>query len=234
VDRWLHGLKPARSPRYFANPQFFTDLNIVSAYWLGFILADGNILQNKNGIRIRLQVSDADHLRNLCRDIGYYDCVQIVPKTGFSDYHASAVICCRPLVRQLETMGWQEFKRRGDTRILNVPRDLERYLLRGLFDGDGGLSFRKTRFVSTNAALSFHDLHENVVSWFKNRLVSLLGVNNSKVYQPNASYSVAWNGNQQVLKILRFLYGGSGPFLQRKYDKFQLIGISNSNWERRV
>jgi hypothetical protein len=232
---------PIVSPNQYSINKFFFDSidTIEKAYWLGFILADGNINTTKDNcthrlihrmLRVRLQSQDASHLQKFSDAIGYDGPVKIYDKfhrkTG-KTYSASGVfMCCTHICTALINAGWYGFKRDGDTLILdNVNDSLKRYLVRGLFDGDGGLSFKKGKYNATKAAFSFHDLHKSVVEWVCLYLIQKLELNYPVIHKPNESFSFEWGGNKQVRKILSFLYSGSGPVLDRKYIKYNKIGI---------
>jgi len=202
-----------------------------SAYWLGFLLADGNITPNKHGIRLRIQASDSGHLRRFCDVLGY----DVPIRAGLSGHGAPIAeleVNSRPLVRKLEALGWFSFKRNGDVNILDVvPTEFRKFLLRGLFDGDGGLSLCLTRRLTSIAYLSFHDLHLGVVLWFRDQIVSATGVGQGWLRNPNASHSVEWRGNKQVQVVVSYLYSGGGEMLARKHLKSGLVGSSNSRVE---
>lgn len=147
------------------NINFFKKIDSeAKAYWLGFLLADGNIQPcgrfNKGRmIRVALQVSDYEHLEKYLADIGSSHSLVYTTTTHSSSSLIEGEIkavwakfTSIPMATSLENKGWHEFKRKGDTKILeDVPKDLHVHLLRGLLDGDGYISKRKNRslFVDT-------------------------------------------------------------------------------------
>ena len=54
---------------YQVNDNFFSNLSEKSAYWLGFIYADGYISKTENCIRITLSDKDEKHLLKFKEDI---------------------------------------------------------------------------------------------------------------------------------------------------------------------
>ena len=71
----LEGLRKGglKNRKYFYNERFFKEpLNEVSAYWLGFIQADGHIRKSSNGafLEIDLSKKDVSLLYRFAEDIG--------------------------------------------------------------------------------------------------------------------------------------------------------------------
>jgi hypothetical protein len=233
IDRWLTAAgvkKRASYTRKFANSAFFDIWTADSAYWLGFLLADGNITPNRNGVRVRIKRSDSQHLELLAKSLHYPANVRF-DVSGHGAQIACLEVNCRPLVRRLDCLGWFDFKNKGNISILDrVPENFRRFLVRGLVDGDGGLTIALTKHIKSAACFSFHDLHESVVLWVRDYISFNLGLNRPQTTQPkgNLSYRVEWHGNRQVKRILDFLYSGLGIKLKRKEERVSLIGASNS------
>lgn len=61
--------------KYTHNSNFFTDDSAITAYWCGFIAADGCIVKvkDKNSYRLQVRINkkDLEHLTDLVRDIDY-------------------------------------------------------------------------------------------------------------------------------------------------------------------
>lgn len=123
------------------------------------------------------------------------------------------------LFRNLNILkGWHEFKREGDTRILeNVPAELRVHLLRGLIDGDGCISRRKGRSKESQWILGFVDLHRSVAEWVRQELIHLGASGCPKVGQHKNNKS--WNfmfANRSVPLVLQTLYRDASISLTRK------------------
>ena len=58
---------------YSLNENFFENLTEISIYWLGFIMADGNVRSHnyEKSLKIHLAAKDEPHLHNFYKDIGY-------------------------------------------------------------------------------------------------------------------------------------------------------------------
>jgi hypothetical protein len=200
---------------YSLNPSFFEKIDTEQkAYWLGFLLADGNIAYNGRkrkgrALRIALQKRDVTHLIKLKEAIGSSHPIK-------PDKKRKCVWLCissRPLTEPLEIAGWHDFKQSGDTRIFqSVPHILIPHVIRGMIDGDGCITKDRRRYI-----LGFTDLHKSIVIWFDEAIHRLGFPSKSKPY--NAKKHKNWNilySHKRVPELLRFLYQDSSIFLDRK------------------
>lgn len=116
----------------------FDTITEESAYWIGFILADGNVYHPRNKsktLNIGLAERDWEHLEKFKRFIGsnkqlYYN------KTGvFISFYSNRI------VEKLAEFGIIPRK----SRIAKVPEGLKnnRHFWRGMVDGDGWISKRQ-------------------------------------------------------------------------------------------
>ncbi len=200
------------------------------AYWLGFLLADGNIQPcgrfNKGRmIRIALQVGDYEHLEKYLADIKSSHSLVYTTTThspsSLVEGEIKAVwakFTSIPMATSLENKGWHEFKRKGDTKILeNVPKDHHVHLLRGLLDGDGYISKKQDRSPQSSWILGFCDLHKSVVLWVQEQmhLVGITGNVTPRQSKNNRVWHVTY-GNKSVPFALNELYGQASVFLNRK------------------
>ena len=102
------------------------------AYWLGFILADGCVQSNYNGISIELQKKDKEHLKKFLRSLkANYPLV----KTGCG---FSVAIFSKKMKQDLIKLGVTPRKAQT-TKPIRVRKNLQRYFWRGVFDGDGSI-----------------------------------------------------------------------------------------------
>lgn len=200
---------------YSLNQHFFERIDTErKAYWLGFLLADGNISyngRNKNGraLRIALQRRDETHLLKLRESL----------ESSHPLKQDNTLMCTwlcissKPLTASLEKAGWVDFKRKGDTRILqSVPANLVIHVLRGLIDGDGWITKDNRRYI-----LGFTNLHKSVVTWFDNAIRRLGFTSCAKPYQPKGhrNWCVCYS-HKRVTSLLEFLYQNSTISLERK------------------
>jgi hypothetical protein len=87
------------------------------------------------------------------------------------------------------------------------------HFMRGYFDGDGCIYFRK----SDKSQLRFH---LNGTETFLKEYASLLGKPNKKLYKPSEIYSLSFGGNNLCRNIYQYLYDDATVMLDRKYQKY--------------
>lgn len=200
------------------NTNFFSLIDSErKAYWLGFLLADGNIQpcgRNNKGrmVRIALQERDEKHLQQFLTDIGSSHRLFHDPtKKAFW-----AKFTSKPFALQLENKGWHLFKKTGDLSILShVPTPLHRHVVRGLIDGDGCIAKRKRQ--NNPWILQFVNLHKSVVEWTKNELKGLGIKGEVRIAQPKNNKAWVFSyANSSVPIVLRKLYQKSTISLERK------------------
>lgn len=189
------------------------------AYWLGFLLADGNIqacgrYKKSRSLRIALQNRDESHLVKLRKALGSSHKIKDNPKTKSSWLCITSIGLVTPLIES----GWYEFKRNGDVRIMEmVPMFLRQSLLRGLIDGDGWITMKKDRNNDSKWVIGFTDLFKTVVIWVK-REIERTGIESlAQIYKPknHKNWSIAYTGNI-AKKVIRSLYTNDTVFLDRK------------------
>ncbi len=197
------------------NEDFFQEIDThEKAYWLGFLLADGHI-PKMAAVRVELQASDREHLvaflQSLKSDSRIRESVRQLK--GSENRSVWTIVCSVKMKNDLLVKGWQEFKKRGDLRIVeDVPTHLKPSLLRGLFDGDGCFMAERATFV---------DAHLSVVHWFQEELVRASREIKRSPVTPNprgTSYVVKWSGRARLQAVVNHLYSTPGPHLRRKRE----------------
>ena len=123
--------------KYEYNKNVFKNINTEEeAYWLGFILADGCNIGNKN---LRVNIKDKGHLEKLSKLI-YIDEKPIsITDHGFGPiYYFSCTK--KEIINNLNNYGVVPRK----SKIAKFPiikEHLYRHFIRGLFDGDGSICY---------------------------------------------------------------------------------------------
>lgn len=197
--------------KYVVNDSYFSTLSEESAYWLGFLAADGFVASKKPVVGVSLARKDRGHLvrfRNAL-DATYpvtdginsgghpYSSLRVTSPEMVSDLSHFGIVPRKSL-----TIQWPD-----------LPRDLERHFIRGYFDGDGNLHRRKDNCL----ALSFVGT-ESTLLGIRACLVRECGVRETKVSSIGESgvFSLVYGGNLQVPRITDWLYDGASVWLPRK------------------
>lgn len=205
-------------PQYNCNHNFFSYDNEQSFYWSGFIAADGNVYKKR--LSVTLNSQDHQHLIKLKENIQFTGPVKNGSKPekrqNFikNEYFYSRIrITSSQLIKDLLKFNIVENK----SKIYKFPVNLlnnenVKHFIRGLIDGDGGIYFNKKPKV-------FFCGTENCVTtiffFLKEKLQLESGFIKKYKHSDNLSY-LSFEKNNDVNKILHYLYDNSTIFLDRK------------------
>lgn len=189
------------------------------AYFLGFMLTDGNVSLNENIIRLSLSSKDEEIL-NIFKE-----------KTGNENK-----ICVREDEKhsertfQLRSKKWKDDLAKygvvpqktsiGEMPILST--DMMPHLIRGMIDGDG--------WISSNSHQIGFCGNEKTVNQLKEYLVKTLDVYNVKIIHASENlWQVTWASKTDIEKIGNYIYQNKDNcFLSRKYNNFLQIIHGNT------
>ena len=206
---------------YRENSDFFESIDSeISAYWLGFLAADGNIQDGQhNAVVLSLQSSDKDHLRLFLNHLNSNR-----PVYCSQDLSVSQVaIHNRQMVSDLAKHGIVPRK----THILEfpttVPQEFLSSWIRGYFDGDGSVRIgnKNQLRVQWSGTLS-------VLIGIREELERQCRVKRTKIHKclnAQTTHVFGYGGNRSALKVLEYLYKDAKVYLQRKADcYFNVLG----------
>lgn len=201
--------------KYLINEDYFESINTEEkAYWIGFLMADGY----NSGIYIRIDIQDEGHLEKLRDEIYVNNDMPVRNKKNKINNKNIYYLTIQnsKILKDVEKMGIVN-KKSMITEYPNIEEKYDKYFIRGLFDGDGSLSYsldgNYRRY--TYAIVGSKRLLESV----KNRL-SKIEIN-IKIRKTKSIYELYIRGNRQILKALNWMYDGSNIKLDRKFEKYQ-------------
>ena len=182
------------------------------AYWLGFILADGNVNKTILACSIGLGLVDTDHLLKLAAAVN-----SSVPLASDNDGRLSVLTLhsaqlCRDLVR------WGVIPAKtGRHGTPPIDPDLLRHLYRGFFDGNGSLFECKTagdwRFELVGPPPFIADFQ----AW----VIARTGLREKKLVERPPVASIRYAGGVCVEQVMDLLYEDATVYLDRKHAKLQ-------------
>lgn len=214
--------------KYVIDTNYFNNIdNQNKAYWLGFIMADGY----NSGKFIRIDIQDEGHLEKLRDDIFYDKDMPIRIKyspTNKPVYYLT--IQNSKLVSDCEKLGITKNKSLT-TQYPDIPSEFDRDFIRGLFDGDGCLSYSMDGNYRryTFSIVGSESLMNSLI-----KKLSGLGVN-LRFRKMKSIFAIYLRGNRQIIKLLDYLYNNSSVYLERKYQKYDdLIDWDGVKRERRI
>jgi hypothetical protein len=211
---------------YSTNDSFFENLNEKSAYWLGFLYADGYIMKTENCVRITLSSKDKVHLEKFKKDTDSKSPV-LFHMNRYSEKYplkekARVSITSKKMKEDLIKLGCTTEKTLTCT-FPTLREDLISHFIRGYFDGDGCVYLvRPTgRMKSFQIAVSFIG-----TEGFLSSLRKILGFDESKILGRDKRLSVnirelSFGGNNIVMKFYDYIYKDATVFLERKREVFE-------------
>ena len=199
------------------NSDFFEKIDTEEkAYWLGFISADGHIGKNRNSIKISLSIKDINHIKKFKKSIESEHKILIRKSKAFNGVFESAelVINNKKMHADLQKLGLKNLKI-NHSLPKDVPDNLIRHYLRGLYDGDGWFTLtsksRELGIGTNKPILNF--LNQQIVKFLKLKSRTI------KEYKSIFRYRVACK--EDIKKILDWFYEDATVYLDRKYEKYK-------------
>jgi hypothetical protein len=213
------------------NQQFFDEYSPESAYWAGFILADGNVTRNSSLLQIGLSKVDESHLLKFCQAIGLES--ELIPDGDCVRMSVSGKHMCQSLADNFGV-----YPRKSNVCVFpeQIPNHLWSHFIRGVFDGDGCVTFgkytnkqseqKRTLVINFTGSIELLDFLKN---HFYNSIGVVVGRGSFSGIPPThivgrhkKTGEFSYSGRNAVI-ILDWLYDNSEEKtrLERKYEKFQ-------------
>lgn len=212
----------AYATKYTYNENCFLEQTEESAYWLGFLLADGSYNKELNQVKLDLGIVDIEHLKKLQKFLGTNKPINIYTNNYNKEY-CRLVIANKKICGDLVKLGLVERK----TAIVEYPKldsKMNKHFIRGYIDADGsikkncekdGLIIYKLFIIGTDNIL------ENIL---KNIPVnSNFSVNPKKRKASNPNKGIEIGGKKQLKNVITYIYENSSVFLDRKMERASYI-----------
>lgn len=218
-----NNLNPKRITRPYKNKHnihFFSKYTKESAYWAGFIMADGNVnyTKPKYYVQIGLSEKDKNHLQKFSDAIDFTGPLYEYKKNNAISIHVRGKWFVDDL---LSKYGIVERKSLIAVYPKYLPKELHSHFIRGYFDGDGSVSNKRSLTISFIG-------NENIIKSIRDILHQTLKLKISgldcKAYLRNTKSQkikqFVYSG-ESARKIIKWLYNDTNENirLDRKYDK---------------
>lgn len=217
-----------RKPKSTYNRDYFETIDTAEkAYWLGFIYADGYVIDNESSgnyeFAIELQSTDSDHLKKLNKSLNSDKQIGFRSRSKeslrkFTKIENYNKVCDSCFVRYYDIKIVRDLAKYGviqnktySMKLPELDRELMSHFLRGFMDGDGCISGGTISFRSWKK-----DFAESIVKIFNEECNSDL----KEPYMDGTSYHVVFGKKEQVKSILTYLYKDAEIYLDRKYEKY--------------
>lgn len=204
--------------KYQFNESRFAQLESAEeVYWLGFLLADGNV--QPRSLRVELSNKDRDHLekfksfmsteapiKNTCKD-----CCKLL-------------VCSTVLVQHLAKYGIVPNKSNVTYTPNQIPSSLLGHFFRGVFDGDGWVTQRYNKYT-TNYEISFSSGSSQFINeiwdWITSKVGRRCGYLVDRKRDNQQVFQLQFGGNNIFQQIVNILYDGADVVLDRKWESIQ-------------
>ena len=218
--------------RYSCNFDFFKKWTDEMAYVLGFLYADGCIVDavSSRTQYIQFNSNDKEILEKIRRvmesghPLGVRPPHPVIHKNGTYISAESFIlrIGSRKMFNDLIHFGIIPNK----SKIIKFPTIPNKHLgpfIRGYFDGDGSIVFNKKRWIR----IVFTSGSKDFLGQLSNKLSKALGIRRRLVRLGHWSYQLYYF-TQEGLKILRFIYRDAEKnrlYLDRKYSFYKKLSV---------
>ena len=198
------------------NSNYFDVLNNDNCYWLGLILADGNI--SKDMSTFELTLKDKEHIQK------FMECIQSKHKLSIKhvkekEYYRVS-FKDKNIISKLLSLGILPNKSNIDFNMPNIPDIFFNDFLRGFIDGDGGYYIYNqdnTERVVISINVGLHS--PQFANQMLNKINNFYNVN-GKLYKGKSCYSITF-AKRDSIKLINYLFKDCNLFLQRKYLKIK-------------
>lgn len=200
--------------RHNLNENFFRFIDDEgSAYWLGFLLADGSVwegLTNDWHVSLGLKRSDKHHLQKFIDSLDSDYEIWDDTKRPFS----SVTIHSNQLALDLGRYGVVPRKAHtADPRIELISKEMLPHFWRGVIDGDGSILLDH----QNQWQISLIGTEATVVK-FKSYVDKLVGIESGHTGKDGKCYRVYYKQIRICKEIAQHLYGNANVYLDRKKE----------------
>lgn len=213
---------------YYCNYHYFDIIDTEEkAYWLGFILADGNVYKsektNSGCINIELQYGDINHLRKFNKSLdGNYNITDRWRSCSLSNSDKMNHSCQIRIFSIIMYNSLEKFGLAGNKTYTvsfpKIPEELYRHLLRGYFDADGRFGLSNSRLWVSFITAS-KNLNDDIIKYIRSKDICIHEYNYLNEYG-NIMYVPEITSNDDKMKFLDFIYKDASIYLDRKYKKY--------------
>lgn len=234
--------------RYKFRVDFFKKWSDEMAYVLGFLYADGDMIDADSSSRSQyIKFSNKDReiiekIRSVLRaehPIHSRPPHMVLHKNGF--YRSSELfflrIGSRRMFADLIELGLSPNK----SKIMRFPAVPSKYLnhfIRGYFDGDGTIYIESRRNAGKKMSIkrartSFSSGSESFLKTLSNILAEAINVRRAKIYKGTRDFQIVYSIRESV-KIFKFMYKNSRSLLlKRKFDNFKRFFNIRIGWSNK-
>jgi len=195
------------------------------AYFLGFICADGCVLNDAKTYRYQLNLKIHKKDEHILQELLKYTNGEMEIWRHEKRNMSQIAFSGKKMIEDLEIHGVIP-KKTFMVEYPQIKEDLERHFLRGYFDGDGCIRINTDkRDNSKRGDLRIVGGSMGMLNKINERMNILFGTNLNKLYGPkNKDYKfIGWAGMTDIEKIYHGFYDDSSLYLTRKKTIFDEV-----------
>ena len=204
---------------HYDRTRFKQILTEEDAYWLGFITADGCIIEGK-WLQLQLAAIDYEHLVKFGRYMGLAEEeINEIIKDGYGGAYTrdnpivNIKICSLEIIANLQDKGVTARKSGSEIPYICSTPELELAYIRGLIDGDGYI--RSTQYGM--GIVGSQDICSYIQQYITNYICD---ISTNHIHKHRIIYKLELAGRLQTTKILQALYNNATIYLDRKYQLY--------------
>ena len=227
ISKYLENLKIKETKgnhyrKYFHNESFFEEIDCENkAYWLGFMFADGYIINKEDkygqdAFGITLAEDSLDILEKFKKDIGASNPINW-DNSKKGQRQCKINLTSQKTVNDLINKGCLKQKSLILKPPIGVPKELIPHFIRGFFDGDGSLIKYEKNQTSTVYQVNITSTYE-MIKWIQD-VFQMGQIFPEKRREKTWYYTLG--GNRQVIKFYHILYDEATIWMDKKYNRFQ-------------
>lgn len=205
--------------KYKPNDNYFNIIDTADkAYWLGVMYGDGSVSNKEN--KITLNLTDLQLIKDFIKTLCPKAHIKEYDKGGNNKISYSVSIFSEQVKKDLIKHGCHAGKKDDKLNYPDIPKQLDRHFIRGLFDADGSFWFSKSArglglMFSITGSVDFLDQVQD-------KMIEHLDLNKTKlaIRKPESGKGdIRYGGTNNLKKIVNWFYKDVGELcLKRKYN----------------
>lgn len=218
--------------KHYCNEELFETWSPSMAYLLGYIYADGDVV-DCSYIRTQYFKVTSTDLELITKSKALLESEHkiktIAPINNNSKTKYILRIGSKKLYKSLVRRG--VFQNKSLTmKFPKMPAKFVPHFIRGYFDGDGHISIVYEKGKFKKLILVFVSGSSEFLSQLANHLNSKVGLRINKIYNHTRAYRLAYSTSDSI-KIFKYIYKDTcGIRLQRKYKVFKKFFLEYNKW----
>lgn len=215
----LYQTKFTREKTNYVNEDYFNNIDTANkAYFLGFIMADGNIYKYKDNDRyqfsIKIKNTDKDILLKLAADLNFNPekiKERSEERNGTITKCAEIKIYNKTLCKSLITLGVVPKKTGKEIMPKQIPQEFKKDFIRGFIDGDGWIGKDRTQ-------IGMCSMSKTIIADINNYFTEVLNFSLNIHYRKDGITVAKIFNRKKVYHALKHFYYEGCTSLNRKND----------------